>query len=887
MFLERLRRTVSAPALRPVLLIPLFGALLVVGIWTAVLDRLAFDRESLFADAVQDVETFTASFQEHAVRALRDLDRTALVVKRQFEREGTVDLPALMRDGLIPLDGLMQISVTDARGNVIATTQESAARATVADRDYFRVHEAVDTAAAYISPPVADGPDQRTVIAMTRRLNLGAHIFGGVVIVTVEPRYFTDFYQERYLGRSGVLAVLGLDRKFRVRRIGGRLDTTAGDAGRASVFARAEARPVGTFRAKSAIDGVDRVFAYRTLSDYPLILAAGRAADEVLGAYQARRRTYVAIAAAATLTIAAFFGAWTILGFRLRRSQQHAREAESLFRAAADAGLDAFALLRAVRDPHGSAVDFAFVEVNPRAVSLLGLSGKRVRNRRLSAVLRRAGCRDLLDKYLRVLATGHPLEELLHVQPRRGRSLWVRHQAVRVLDGVALVARDITDEKRQDESIRQQKAFMETLVGNLPVGVMVRSARPESMGRIVLWNHACEELYGIRVADAVGKTFTGLAPTDFARRVEIWDLRMLETPVAQHVTSVPIQSVGRGQRYLDFIRAPIFDAADRVEFIISIGTDVTDRKARQDELRLASKVFETTADAVLVSDADDRVIMVNQAFTELTGFSAEDVRGRKVPELSFSQGHLDTDAAFMRRLRGDGRVSEELVQYRKDGRPLPCWSTASCVLDERGEIANFVRVFSDISDLKASQRQLERLANYDPLTSLPNRRLFQDRLELALHRARRASQGMALLFIDLDGFKEVNDGIGHDVGDLLLREVASRLVQTVRVVDSVSRLGGDEFTVVVENAMLPDDAIGVARRILESLAQPFEIGEHRIVSTASVGIAVFPEDGADATTLLRNADAAMYRAKRAGRNRYALGAPEPQSPAYVPTALSA
>ncbi|MEP7206661.1 MAG: diguanylate cyclase [Casimicrobiaceae bacterium] len=881
MLLARVRNALIAPAMRPVLLIPLFGALLVAALWVAVATRLDFDHRSLLADARQDVETFAASFQEHTVRALRDVDRTALVVKHQFERDDAMSLTALARDGLIPVDGVMQVSITDARGNVIATTHDPAVGVNVADHDYFRVHQEVDTTSAYISPPVVDRITRQTAIAVTRRLNRGEHRFAGVVIVAVEPRYLSDFYQERYLGANGLLTVIGTDGKFRVRRIGATLDTS-GDASRATVFARAEVNPIGSFRAKSAIDGVDRLFAYRKLRDYPLILVAGRAEAEVTDAYHARRLTHVSIAAAVTAAILAFFGAWTVLVYRLRRSEQRAQQAETLFRAAADAGLDAFAVLRAIRDRNGNAVDFAFAEVNPRGVALLGLGGKTVRGRRLSVVLRRAGCREEMKKYLAVLDTGDPLEEQLHVAPPGRDARWLRHQAVRVLDGVALFARDITDDKHHEEQLRQQQAFMEALVGNLPVAVMVRNAQAETMGRIVLWNHAAAYLYGIAAADAIGRTFRDLAPPEFARRAEAWDRRMLASPMVQEAASLPIEST-RGRRYIDIIRAPIFDIGGQVEFIISIATDVTGDKARQDELRLASKVFETTADAVLVSDADDRVIMVNQAFTDLTGYGAEEVRGRQVQELPFATGNLDADEAFVRRLQRDGKVSDELVQYRKDGRPLPCWATASCVMDDAGNIANFVRVFSDISDLKASQAQLERLANYDPLTGLPNRRLFQDRLQLALHRGRRGTGAVALLFIDLDGFKEVNDSIGHDVGDLLLRAVSARLAETVRVVDSVSRLGGDEFTVVIENGVLPDDAIVVARRILEALAEPFDVAQHRITTSASVGIALFPADGADATTLLRNADAAMYQAKRAGRNRYALFTPAAAStPAPAP-----
>jgi diguanylate cyclase (GGDEF)-like protein len=160
------------------------------------------------------------------------------------------------------------------------------------------------------------------------------------------------------------------------------------------------------------------------------------------------------------------------------------------------------------------------------------------------------------------------------------------------------------------------------------------------------------------------------------------------------------------------------------------------------------------------------------------------------------------------------------------------------------------------------------MASYDTLTNLPNRRLFHDRLEHALARASRSDQRVGLIFFDLDGFKDVNDTLGHDVGDQLLCEVAGRLRECVRESDSLCRLGGDEFTVIIENAMLPADAIRAAERIVQALATPFQLSGHEVKTTASIGIAMYPDDGAESTTLIKNADVAMYRAKQSGRNRF-------------------
>ena len=222
----------------------------------------------------------------------------------------------------------------------------------------------------------------------------------------------------------------------------------------------------------------------------------------------------------------------------------------------------------------------------------------------------------------------------------------------------------------------------------------------------------------------------------------------------------------------------------------------------------------------------------------------------------------------MERQLRDGFVTAEVPRIRKDGTPLSLWVTASCVHNADGTIRNFVRVFTDISLLKETQRKLEQLASFDTLTGLPNRRLLHDRLEQTLRRTQRSNDGMAVMFIDLDGFKNVNDTYGHAVGDLLLREVASRLQKCIRSSDSVGRLGGDEFGIVLEGARLPAEAAQIGERIVAAMAEPIVVEGHRLTVAASIGIAIYPDDGTDAATLLRNADAAMYAAKQAGRNRF-------------------
>ncbi len=291
-------------------------------------------------------------------------------------------------------------------------------------------------------------------------------------------------------------------------------------------------------------------------------------------------------------------------------------------------------------------------------------------------------------------------------------------------------------------------------------------------------------------------------------------------------------------------------------------------KRSEEALRLASTVVESTMDGVIVTDAHGVIIATNPAFTEITGYTAQDTVG-KTPRMLKSDRHGEE---FYQQLWASittaGVWQGEIWNRRKNGEIYPEWLTISTVRDSVGSIRNFVAVFSDISTIKRTQADLERLAHFDPLTDLPNRVLFQDRMQYAIDRAERYGHKVAVLLLDLDGFKFINDSLGHPVGDQLLQLAARRLTEAVRVEDTVARLGGDEFAIILSELDDASDAVEAVGRILDAIREPFEMpGGNGIVST-SIGIATFPGDGSSVTELVRNADAAMYEAKAAGRNTY-------------------
>ena len=293
-------------------------------------------------------------------------------------------------------------------------------------------------------------------------------------------------------------------------------------------------------------------------------------------------------------------------------------------------------------------------------------------------------------------------------------------------------------------------------------------------------------------------------------------------------------------------------------------------KENRERLRQAAAVFDCTREGVLVTDAKGLIVHVNRAFMEITGYRREDVMGR-LPSLFKSGRH---SALFYQQmfqsLQRNGEWSGEIWNRRKSGEIYPQWQTIRVIYDDQDHLSHYVAVFSDISAIKESEHELAHLAHHDPLTDLPNRLLFTDRAKQALALAQTQKRGCALLLLDLDHFKIINDSLGHNVGDQLLKLAGERLQALLGPSVTLARLGGDEFAVLAESCTQVVQAAALAQRILAALQQPFNFDGHQLFVSASIGISLFPNDALSAEQLLRNADSALFKAKSAGREGYAL-----------------
>lgn len=386
--------------------------------------------------------------------------------------------------------------------------------------------------------------------------------------------------------------------------------------------------------------------------------------------------------------------------------------------------------------------------------------------------------------------------------------------------------------------------------------------------RLVLWNRKYAELYPAsgRFLEP-GILYAGLAqmrinhgeyPHDELE--ELLLMHLLEHH--RNVESPEVETLANGRHYL------VSNSRTSVGGTASVYIDITERREAEEQLRIAAAVFDTSSEGIVVTDHNNCIIAVNPSFTKITGYHLDEVVGRSPGILSSGRHDHDYYREMWQSLQQHGRWEGEIWNRNRAGEIYPEWLSLTVVRDEKGEIVQHIAVFSDITRRKRDEEQIRWQANYDPVTGLPNRTLFHERLAASLSSSHREGWITALLFIDLDNFKAVNDTRGHVVGDWLLQEVAGRLANSVREADTVARLGGDEFTVILQDVTGADDAAMVAQKIVSAVAEPFFAEGGDIFIGASVGITLYPNDAIDADTLIRHADLAMYRAKEAGRNGY-------------------
>ena len=433
--------------------------------------------------------------------------------------------------------------------------------------------------------------------------------------------------------------------------------------------------------------------------------------------------------------------------------------------------------------------------------------------------------------------------------------------------GVGALLRGINVESRRHERVAQEvlrasEGYFRGLFESANVGIAFTDAE----GIQLRFNAAHEQLTGYAAAELQGMHFTQLIHAEDRSRIVALS-RELRDGKRDHVRAeMRVVRKNGGISWLDMSVVKVVDR-DSLHFI-TVLSDVTEHKQAESRLRLLARVFEHSGEAILITDADNCIITVNDAFTRLTGYAQEDAIGQNPSLLATGRTPPEVYTAMWQALAADGYWEGEIWDRRKDGSEYPKWLAISAVRDGSGELLNYIGRFNDITAQKRAEEQIRRLAHHDPLTGLPNRFTLRGRLDQALAAARREKRKVAIMFIDLDRFKTINDTCGHPVGDALLIEVAGRLQSCVRDSDVVARLGGDEFVIVLTGVETQMAVAGVGEKILRELGRPYRIENHDLHSTPSIGIALFPDDGDNVERLMQHADTAMYHAKSNGRNNY-------------------
>ncbi|OIQ84613.1 putative diguanylate cyclase YegE [mine drainage metagenome] len=424
------------------------------------------------------------------------------------------------------------------------------------------------------------------------------------------------------------------------------------------------------------------------------------------------------------------------------------------------------------------------------------------------------------------------------------------------------IGADMTEHKQTESLIRMQSDALRSSFN----GVAIADAADPELPLIYV-NPAFEEISGYPASELLGRNCRFLQGED-RDQPELAEIRAcLKEGRAGRATLRNYRK--DGTLFWNRLHImPILDKEGRITQFVGIVNDITERKHADDHLRLISGVFDHAEEGILITDKDGTILEANPACSRITGYDHEEILGKNPRMLRSDRQDPEFYDAMWLKVIEEGHWSGEVWNQRKNGEIYPERLTISAVKNDEGDTIRYIALFSDISNLKDQQQQLERMAHHDALTGLPNRTLLNDRLDMALAQTKRSEGRLAACFMDLDGFKPVNDTFGHEAGDLLLVEVAKRMLAISRATDTVSRLGGDEFVLIFQDISDETECRQMLSRVMDSIEQPFNIKGHDIRISASIGVAFYPDDDADGDNLLRHADQAMYVAKQSGRGRF-------------------
>ena len=427
--------------------------------------------------------------------------------------------------------------------------------------------------------------------------------------------------------------------------------------------------------------------------------------------------------------------------------------------------------------------------------------------------------------------------------------------------GVSKIARDVGERLALQAAARH----FEAVVATTQDAIVTKTLD----GIVTSWNPGAERIFGYTAQEMLGQPIVRLMPPDRVHEEPLILEAIRQGQRVEHFDTVRVRKDGQLVE-VSVTLSPLRDHRGQVVGASKIARNITARKAAEARLRLTAGVFTYASEGIAILDAQGRIVEVNGAMELISGYGREELLGQRPDMFASSRQGPEVHAALLQALHTDGHCRGEVWSRRKNGEAYAALLTVSVVRGDDGQVRNYVALVCDITPLRRQQEQLEHAAHHDALTDLPNRLLLSDRLQRALLQSRRHDTAVAVLYLDLDEFKAINDQRGHEVGDELLVALARRMQAVLRETDTLARMGGDEFVAVLADLPHSTGWADLVDRLLHACSDPITVGGEVLQVSASVGVAIYPHDNADADQLMRHADQAMYQAKQSGKNRYHL-----------------
>ncbi|WP_343729970.1 diguanylate cyclase [Duganella sp.] len=859
-FLRRLYRAILLPA---------FGAVLLAFMWAAVAYQVRQEKLTARHEAVLHSQSLARTLAEHTNHLLRQTDHATQLFKLKYEETGgRLRLAEFARkngllDSLLPTKLDLPMAILNQEGRVIDSMNgyfDPDLKRTV----FFQSHAANPADASLVSTPVVDSRTKKWQIQISRRLNHANGSFAGAILVMMDPAYFVEDYDRLNVDRGGAVMLISRENGMSSARIDDQviisdsIDFSVAPAGEELLL-------------KRPFDATERIYGYTEMPRFLLMAVVGNPIETALARFERRRSMYYGAAVVASAIVLVFVYLLVQQASRLRRSASMIIDAQLMLRAAADASLDSVYLFKAcrMRGAQREILDFTIADLNERGAQLMGFRSDDIKGKRLIEVLPELHSKGFVEKYRHVLESRQPVEEEFAVDFLPNRDVhWLHHQIVPISDGVAVTVRDITSRKETELAVRQNQAELAAVNDASPLGLL----RADATGHCTYVNRTFELITGLTREEALGDAWM--------RAVHPHDRAVLKTALNHMAkTRAPYQDTLRCVHpdgmivWVSFkIAAMVVDG--KIYGFVGTVDDITHvRKSvmalRESEARLRT-IADTLPAMVAYIDAQQVYRFHNVAYEREFNRTGTTVLGRTIRETMGDERYAFLEPYVLRALAG------ETLTFEEDDNSDTTERTYEVVyipqMDEEGvSVIGFHVMRQDITVQKREKQRLLRLSQVDALTGLTNRAGFLQKLHDAMIGSRANGNLMAVMYMDIDRFKPVNDTFGHAVGDALLKAFSARLTHTMRASDTIARLGGDEFTIIMERIHRIDDAAALAAKIVAAMQADFDL-EGKVVSiSTSIGLTYYRDEDLSPAELLNRADILLYEAKQAGRNTFRAG----------------